>query len=99
MASKDIQKEKNNRERILDFQYYFGKDADEWINKKQITKDKVVDTWRKKGSSEYPPQFCNKCNRYWAFALNSKHKKVGTYLKNSIFKGLRCDTVMCNNCL
>tara|TARA_R100001463_G_scaffold52620_2_gene103444 strand:- start:830 stop:1129 length:300 start_codon:yes stop_codon:yes gene_type:complete len=99
MASKDRKEERSNREEILNLQYYFGEDADEWIDKKQIKIDKVVDTWRNKSSSEYPPYFCNKCNKYWAYELNNRRKKITGYLKKSLYGGLPCKRKVCNTCL
>ena len=99
MASKKQKEQIGNKNRIDDLQYYFGKDADEWIDKKDIMKQKVVDTWRKKSTSEYPPYLCTECDRYWSYGLTQLHKKDQFYLQRSMYGGIPCDTNTCKNCL
>jgi hypothetical protein len=99
MASKQQKQQKDNRERIDDLKHYFGEDADEWIDEKDIMKHKVVDAWRKKATSEYPPNLCTKCNRYWSYGLTQSHKKEQFYLQTSMYGGLPCITNICKHCL
>ncbi len=99
MASKEQKEQVSNKNKINDLRYYFGEDADEWIDKKEIKKQKVVDTWKNKSTSQYPPYLCTICNRYWSYGLTQNHKKAQFYLKKSIYGGLPCDTNTCNNCL
>tara|TARA_R100000700_G_scaffold41256_2_gene60961 strand:- start:9898 stop:10206 length:309 start_codon:yes stop_codon:yes gene_type:complete len=84
--------------RILDLIYYFGKDAEEWIDLKLVAEDKAIESWRGKNPTEYPPYLCLGCNRYWCYKLNVRKKKVVDYLSRSIFGGIPCDKKICEVC-
>ena len=86
-------------ERIKDLEHYFGKDSDEWIDRKLIIKDKVVDTWRAKSISKYPPYLCPNCNKYWAVALSERHEKKIDYLNKTVFNKIRIERKNCKQCL
>ena len=99
MASKDNEEYRNKKwARIYDLKYYFGKQADEWIDLLLVAEDKALDSWRGKKPTEYPPYLCLQCKRYWSYALNSKKKKIQIYLLNSVFKGILCQKQTCKNC-
>ena len=100
MAPKEeSRKYKNKRQaKILDLIHYFGEDADEWIDLKIISTDKIIDSWREKASSKYPPYLCLECKRYWSHMLNARKQKITTYLSKEIFGGIPCDKITCKEC-
>tara|TARA_R110000824_G_scaffold145457_2_gene313753 strand:- start:1456 stop:1761 length:306 start_codon:yes stop_codon:yes gene_type:complete len=100
MASKQEQQEyrEKRQARIADLKYYFGKDADEWIDLKTIVKDKALDFWRGKNPTEYPPYLCIECKRYWAYYLNGRKRKCYEYLSKKTFNRIRCDKIICKDC-
>ena len=100
MASKQEQQEYRGkrRARIADLKYYFGKDADEWIDLKIIAEDKALDSWRGKNTTEYPPYLCIECNRYWAYYLDRRKQKQCEYLSKDTFNRIRCHRVICEEC-
>jgi|21_taG_2_1085346.scaffolds.fasta_scaffold16837_2 hypothetical protein len=86
---------RSNHARLLDLQYYFGKD---WIDLKVIAEDRRIATWRQKHISEHSPFQCNKCKKYWTRGLNKRNKKI-EYLKNRVFKNIPCEKKLCTSCL
>tara|TARA_R100000687_G_C6383783_1_gene133939 strand:+ start:379 stop:693 length:315 start_codon:yes stop_codon:yes gene_type:complete len=100
MAPKEELQEYRDKRRakILDLIYYFGEDADDWIDLKRIAIDKVIDRWRGKVSTKYPPYLCLKCKRYWSYVLNIRKQKTITYLSRDIFGGIRCNKKNCKDC-
>jgi len=94
MASKERKKECQ----IDTLKYYFGEDADEWIDLETMVIDKKVDSWRGKKPTEYPPYLCKQCNRYWAFDLDRTKAKVHDYLPEKTFSGIPCDRKICYDC-
>ena len=100
MASKQEPQEYRGkrRARIADLKYYFGKDADEWIDLKIIAKDKALDFWRGKNPTEYPPYHCIKCNQYWAYYLDRRKQKLYEYLSKDTFNRIRCIRTICKEC-
>jgi|TARA_R100001530_G_scaffold20327_1_gene16971 hypothetical protein len=100
MASKEYkEKLRKNKAKLDDLIHYFGRDVDEWINRKDILISAIKDTWRGKQSSEYPPYTCTECNRYWSHEINqSTKKKQYNYLKKSVFNGVLCKKIKCPEC-
>lgn len=100
MASKKetLEQKEKRWARIDDLIHYFGKDADEWVDLKIIAKDKALDTWRGKNTTEYPPYLCIKCDRYWSYYLDRKKQKGKNYLHKEVFNRIRCEKAICEEC-
>tara|TARA_R110000824_G_scaffold1121_1_gene6107 strand:- start:1294 stop:1599 length:306 start_codon:yes stop_codon:yes gene_type:complete len=100
MASKQEPQEYRGkrRARIDDLKYYFGKDADEWIDLRIVAEDKALDSWRGKNPTEYPPYLCIKCNQYWAYYLDRRKQKLYEYLSKDTFNRIRCIRTICKEC-
>tara|TARA_R110000803_G_scaffold11686_6_gene34725 strand:- start:625 stop:930 length:306 start_codon:yes stop_codon:yes gene_type:complete len=86
------------RARIADLIYYFGDEADQWIDLKIVAEDKALNSWRGKNTTEYPPYLCTECNRYWAYYHNRRKQKCCGYLPKKTFNRIRCDRLPCKEC-
>jgi len=85
--------------RILDLQYYFGKESNDWIDLETKIKEKVNNYWQEKYAKSYSPFLCINCNNYWSYKLLPiKKKKITDYCRKDIFGNIPCERKVCSEC-